>query len=187
MAVAPRWQPWYPPLKTAQPKRIPWTSRLQDGIISGISANPYGAFIFSPNHGALMSYELSDTERNAALQLNADYRYDHFISKVAQHQLLWVLKGDKGLLLLESEGDVCLPLWPHPDYAQAWIKDELASYELQSITLEIFLKRWAEGLEQDGIAVAVFPLPDESGLVEDASELAATLEEKLEQLDQPQA
>mgnify|MGYP002137545917 CR=1 FL=1 len=29
-----------------------------------------------------MSYELSDTERNAAVQLNADYRYDHFISKV---------------------------------------------------------------------------------------------------------
>ena len=52
-----------------------------------------------------MSYELSDTERNAALQLNADYRYDHFISKVAQHQQLWTLKDEKGLLLLESEGD----------------------------------------------------------------------------------
>ena len=140
-----------------------------------------------PTHGAFMSYELSDTERNAALQLNADYRYDHFIAKVAQHQLLWVLKGDKGLLLLESEGDVCLPLWPHPEYAQAWIQDELASYELQSITLEVFLERWAEGLEQDNIAVAVFPLPDETGIVEDASELAETLVEKLEQLDQDPA
>ncbi len=139
--------------------------------------------LLQPNHGALMSYELSDTERNAALQLNADYRYDHFISKVAQHQQLWTLKDEKGLLLLESEGDVCLPLWPHSSYAQDWVKDELASYVPQSITLEVFLERWAEGLEQDQIAVAVFPLPDAAGIVEEASELAETLADKLEQLE----
>ena len=130
-----------------------------------------------------MSYELSDTERNAAVQLNADYRYDHFISKVAQHQQLWTLKDEKGLLLLESEGDVCLPLWPHARYAQDWIQGDLAGYAPQSITLAVFLERWAEGLEQDQIAVAVFPLPDAAGIVEEASELAEALAEKLELLD----
>ena len=67
--------------------------------------------------------------------------------------------------------------------AQDWVKDELASYVPQSITLEVFLERWAEGLEQDQIAVAVFPLPDAAGIVEEASELAETLADKLEQLE----
>ncbi len=126
-----------------------------------------------------MRYELTDTERNAALQLDADYRHDHFISKVTRHGLLWVLKGEKGLLLLESEGEVCLPLWPHPSYAADWAKDELADYAPQSITLPVWLEHWAAGLEKDHVAVAVFPLPDAAGIVEDASELADALQAKL--------
>lgn len=129
-----------------------------------------------------MSYSLTDTERNAALQLNADYRYDHFVRKVAEHKELWVLKSEQGLLLLDSEGEACLPIWPHPDYAQTWAKDELAGYTPQAITLEIWLDRWIQGLEQDQIAVAVFPLPDELGMVEEASELAEELQAKLEEL-----
>ena len=38
-------------------------------------------------------------------------------------------------------------------------------------------------MEQDQIAVAVFPLPDAAGIVEEASELAETLADKLEQLE----
>lgn len=128
-------------------------------------------------------YPLTDTERNAALQLNADYRYDHFISKVAQHGLLWVLKNEQGLLLLKDEEDTCLPVWPHPDYAQTWVQGELAAYEPQSITLEIFLERWADGLTQDGVALAVFPLADAPGTVVDAAELAEALADKLDAAD----
>lgn len=128
-------------------------------------------------------YELTDTERNAALQLNADYRYDHFISKVSQHGLLWILKNEQGPLMLEEEGDTCLPLWPHPTYASHWQQGELSDYQPQSITLEIWLERWAESLEQNQIAVAIFPVPDDSGIVEDAAELAATLADKLD--DEP--
>lgn len=131
-----------------------------------------------------MSYDLTETERNAALQLNADYRYDHFINKVAQHQLLWILKNEQGPLMLESEGDTCLALWPHPDYTQAWLQGELAGYQSQSITLEMWLERWCDSLTENQIAVAIFPLPDEIGLVEEASELADTLIAKLEQLDE---
>ena len=56
-------------------------------------------------------------------------------------------------------------------------------YQPQSITLEIWLERWAESLEQNQIAVAIFPVPDDSGIVEDAAELAATLADKFD--DEP--
>lgn len=128
-----------------------------------------------------MSYELTDTERNAAQQLNADYRYDHFISKVAQHGALWILKDEQGLLLLQDEEETSLPVWPHPDYAKEWASGDLARYQPQSITLAVWLDRWVEGLTQDGISVAVFPLPDGMGIIEDAADLAEALQDKLSQ------
>ena len=42
------------------------------------------------------------------------------------------------------------------------------------------LERWAESLQQNQIAVAIFPVPDDSGIVEEAEELAATLDAKLD-------
>ena len=127
-----------------------------------------------------MSYELTETERNAALHLVADYRYDHFVSKAARHGMVWILKDEEGPLLLDSEGEACLPVWPHPDYAQAWVDDdELAGFVPQSVTLPVWIEQWAAGLSQDGIAVAVFPLQDAAGIVEDAEDLAATLRERL--------
>ena len=132
-----------------------------------------------------MSYELTELERNAALRLNADYRYEHFISKVARSGELWALKDENGLLFLKSDNDeTCLPVWPHAEYAQLWAVGDQAHYQPQSITLKIWLERWIDGLTQDGIAVTVFPIQGEENLVEEPSELAESLNKKLEQYAQ---
>ena len=68
----------------------------------------------------------SDTERNAALQLNADYRFDHFISKLVEHEELFVLTDEHGVMMLTTEEEDCIPVWPHPDYAKAWAEGEWA-------------------------------------------------------------
>ena len=59
-------------------------------------------------------------ERNAALQLNADYRFDHFISKLVEHEELFVLTDEHGVMMLTTEDEDCIPVWPHPEYAKAW-------------------------------------------------------------------
>lgn len=129
-----------------------------------------------------MSYELTELERNAALRLNADYRYDHFVSKVARSGELWALKDENGLLFLNSDSDEnCLPVWPHPDYAKLWAVGDLERYQPQAITLKIWLERWIDGLTQDGIDVAVFPVQGEENMVETPAELAESLNKKLEQ------
>ena len=87
-----------------------------------------------------MSYELSDTERNAALQLNADYRFDHFISKLVEHEELFVLTDEHGVMMLTTEEEDCIPVWPHPDYAKAWAEGEWAECKPQSITLKVWLE-----------------------------------------------
>ena len=120
-----------------------------------------------------MSYELSDTERNAALQLNADYRFDHFISKLVEHEELFVLTDEHGVMMLTTEEEDCIPVWPHPDYAKAWAEGEWAECKPQSITLKVWLDRWVDGMEQDDLCVAVFPTPDQEGIVLDPADVAA--------------
>lgn len=119
-----------------------------------------------------MSYLMTETERNGALNLNAEYRYDLFVSKVFQHGLMWTLKGPDGLLFLAAdEEEHCLPVWPHEDFAKMWANGEFEGYEPQSITLDIWQNRWVDGLTQDQISLAVFPLEDQENLIVDAVEL----------------
>ena len=125
-----------------------------------------------------MSYELSDTERNAALQLNADYRYDHFISKLVEHEELFVLTDEHGVMMLTTDDEDCIPVWPHPEYAKAWAEGEWAECKPQSITLKVWLERWVDGMEQDELCVAVFPTPDQEGIVLEPADVADAIAEK---------
>ncbi|NCB60206.1 MAG: DUF2750 domain-containing protein, partial [Gammaproteobacteria bacterium] len=77
-----------------------------------------------------------------------------------------------------------LPVWPHPDYAKLWAVGDLERYQPQAITLKIWLERWIDGLTQDGIDVAVFPVQGEENMVETPSALAESLTKKLEQYAQ---
>lgn len=125
-----------------------------------------------------MSYELTETERNAALQLNADYRFDHFISKLVEHEELFVLTDEHGVMMLTTEDEDCIPVWPHPEYAQAWAEGEWAECKPQSITLKVWLERWVEGMEQDELCVAVFPTPDQEGIVLEPADVADAVAQK---------
>ena len=106
-----------------------------------------------------MSYELSDTERNAALQLNADYRYEHFISKLVEHEELFILTDEHGVMMLTTDDEDCIPVWPHPEYAKAWAEGEWAQCKPQSITLKVWLEKWIDGMEQDEAVCCRVPDP----------------------------
>ena len=117
-----------------------------------------------------MSYELSDTERNAALQLNADYRFDHFISKLVEHEELFVLTDEHGVMMLTTEEEDCIRCGRIPTTPRPGPKVEWPSAKPQSITLKVWLERWVDGMEQDELCVAVFPTPDQEGIVLDPAD-----------------
>jgi hypothetical protein len=125
-----------------------------------------------------MSYPLTTQEFQAALQLNADYRHAHFVSKVAQSGLIWLLKNNEGLLFLSSDSDeLCLPLWPHEEYAKLWL-EQFPGYELQSLPIHIWFEHWVPALEEQGISIAVFPMPDQENSIMNITELAQSIQEK---------
>jgi len=119
-----------------------------------------------------MSYSLSQKDHQATLKLSNNKRYDLFLKKVAQSGEIWSLANDEGWVTISSEeGENCLPVWPHPDYAKEWCNGEWSDCEPKAVELDVWLERWTPGLEQDETLLVVFPNLKEEALLVDPYEL----------------
>ncbi len=129
-----------------------------------------------------MTYKLNDKQFDSVSQLADDQRFDYFLKKVADWEDIWSLHSTEGWVELSSaDGEVCLPIWPHPDFAAAWAVDDWADCQPKAIKLDIWLERWTEGLTKDDTVLAVFPVEEEEGLVLTPAELEEAILTELEQ------
>lgn len=115
-----------------------------------------------------MSYELSSKNRAGSLTLSDNKRYELFISKVAEFGEIWSLANDEGWVTVVTEEDEnCLPVWPHADYAKEWANGDWSDCEPKMITLDVWLERWTQGLDQDETLLVVLPnLKEQAALVD---------------------
>jgi hypothetical protein len=124
-----------------------------------------------------MSYELTSSEKSAVSMLSPEGRYDYFVNKVARNGEVWSLEGDDGWVVMRSEdGDECLPVWPHADFAAQWADGDWAGCRPAAIELDTWMERWTPGMEQDGTLLAVFPDEEGEGTIVTPTELHASIE-----------
>jgi hypothetical protein len=76
-----------------------------------------------------------------------------------------------------------VPIWPHERFAKACATVAWQNYEPRSIDLDAWIERWIPGMTTDGKAVAVFPTPNERGIVVLPERLLTELSEELEQYE----
>ena len=112
-----------------------------------------------------MSFKLDDIQYNAALKLNAEYRYHYFVESAKKGLEIFVLKKEEDdILFLETDENEetisVLPVWSHERYALNYAEhNEIASgYHPQPISLAVFLETWWPQLRASGIEYAVFPV-----------------------------
>ncbi len=118
-----------------------------------------------------MSFTLTAAERDKTLALSNYQRYQYFIDMVNEQGEIWSLANDEGWVTLSAEGDNCLPIWPHADYAAQWATGDWSDCSPKSVTLETWLKRWTKGLKNDETLLVVFPNLEEEALLVDPEEL----------------
>lgn len=112
-----------------------------------------------------MTYAIKDSEFNAALKLNADYRYNHFIINAKKGLEVFVLKKQDELLFLsttdENNNEInVLPLWCHEKYAEHYAQNNEIAKDFipQSISLAVFIEKWLPQLNDSNIELAIFPV-----------------------------
>ncbi len=126
-----------------------------------------------------MSYTLTDADKAAAQTMRDDERFNHFISRVCEHDELWILTDEHGCMMLTSDDEEdCIPMWPHADYAREWAVDDWSQCKPEAISLKVWQSRWVPGMEDDELMVAVFPTPDATGVVVEPREVQEAIARK---------
>ncbi len=98
-------------------------------------------------------------------QYDQEQRFNYCLKEIVANQQVWILKDEHGCVMLNTEEEECVPVWPHREFAQAWATGEWAECEPESIGLNKWFSRWTQGLEQDDLSVVVFPNDNEEGVI----------------------
>lgn len=115
---------------------------------------------------------------NKVSQFTPEQRLNYLVKEVIEQQQIWILNDQDGCVMLNTEDEDCAPVWPSQEFAQAWATGEWADCEAIAIDLKTWHSRWTQGLEDDEVAIAVFPSEDQEGLVISAQELDFELKNK---------
>lgn len=94
------------------------------------------------------------------LEINFEQRYNEFIERIIENEVVWglKLKDEDDWAVSESndyEDTGVMVFWSDKAYAKECAKEEWAEYEVTDIPLELFVKNWLTGLDEDGILVGV--------------------------------
>ena len=118
-------------------------------------------------------YTVNDREFESVLRLPAPKRYEHFVKRVSDTEAVVLLAEDDRPIVLSDEHGASpsqLPVWTHPRYAEAY-RDAFGGAAWDEIDLAQFLDELLPGLDEDGIDVAVMPLPSGTAVVVPAARL----------------
>ncbi|MFD2178295.1 DUF2750 domain-containing protein [Veronia pacifica] len=125
-----------------------------------------------------MAKQLSDNDIETIQAYDAEKRLDYLLKEVVSNREIWILIDDHGSVMLNTEDEDCVPVWPNKEFAEQWATGEWDDCRPESISLNKWHSRWTYGLENDELAIVVFPNPDSDGLVLYPEELDVSLKKK---------
>jgi|TARA_B110000211_G_scaffold41389_1_gene42987 glycosidase len=112
------------------------------------------------------------------LQMDDAQRAVYFVNETVTQNQLWILTDEHGCVMLNTEDEDCVPVWPNEEFAQAWATEQWQDCRPEAISLNKWFSRWTHGLADDELAIVVFPSQDEQGLVYYPDELEHELKQK---------
>ncbi|NQZ08762.1 MAG: DUF2750 domain-containing protein [Algicola sp.] len=121
-----------------------------------------------------------DAARIATInQYDAEKRFQYLLTEVVAQEEIWILTDDDGCVMLNTEDEDCVPVWPHKEFAEAWATGEWAECTPKHISLSKWHRKWTPGLEEDDLAIVVFPNNKEDGLVVSPDDLDHAIQQKV--------
>ncbi len=123
---------------------------------------------------------MSSSQSNQQLtDLTCEQRFQFFIEQVVATKEVWILTDDEGCVMLNTEDEECVPVWPSLEAAEDWASGDWQQCQAEAIPLKTWQLRWSEGLEQDGYYVVVFPIENQEGTVIHPNDLDADLRKQI--------
>jgi hypothetical protein len=123
-------------------------------------------------------WPLEEGEAAELFALPAADRAIQFFQLLADWEEAWGLKDAQGWVVVKETD--ALPLWPHSALAEACATQRWPDATPEAVPLDDLLIDLLPLLAADGLQVAVFPSPDDPGLLLSPVETADRLERELQ-------
>jgi hypothetical protein len=107
--------------------------------------------------------------------LSPEKRYAYLLKSVAHNKEVWILTDEHGCVMLNTEDEDCVPVWPSEVFAQQWANGEWSHCKAQAIGLKTWQQRWTYGLTDDDVELVAFPLTENDGFIISAQEFEQDL------------
>lgn len=95
------------------------------------------------------------------INFTPEQRVAAFFTTVKEQGELFILNDADGCVMLTSDDEEGVPVWPTASLANMWADQEWAHCEPKAITLDVWLARWTGGLTRDFLHVIIAPMPAE--------------------------
>jgi len=122
---------------------------------------------------------MSQATNHQLNNLTCEERFTHFIEQAVSQKEVWILTDETGCVMLNTEDEECVPVWPSFATAQEWANGDWKDCASEAVDLKTWQLRWSEGLEQDGFYVVVFPVENNEGTVIHPQDLDADLRKQI--------
>ena len=114
---------------------------------------------------------------NDMLALTSTERKKAFVETVLSTNTIWILTDEDGAVMLVTDDEDCIPVWPNEETAKLWKNAEWADCEPKAISLPDWHEKWTPGMQEDDLCVVIFPVPGEDGEVSFPDELESLLKQ----------
>ncbi|WEM44399.1 DUF2750 domain-containing protein (plasmid) [Photobacterium sp. DA100] len=125
-----------------------------------------------------MSTPLEPSQIEQIQGYDAEQRYKYLVKEVVSNREIWILTDEHGCVMLNTDDEDCVPVWPNKEFAESWATGEWEECKAEAISLNKWHSRWTYGLEDDELAIVIFPNQDEDGLVVFPDELDFELKQQ---------
>lgn len=109
------------------------------------------------------------------LGLSPDGRLVESVKVMRSNQQIFILNDEHGCVMLNSEDEDGIPVWPSASLAALWATEEWSQCEPMAISLKDWMQRWVSGMQKDELCVVVCPLPGEDSELLSPEEFADML------------
>ena len=93
-------------------------------------------------------------------------RYEYFIKKVADYEEVWGLYDEGWATAQDVNGNKLIPFFPKKEFAEYYATNEWNKFKAVPIDLYEFIDNWLVGMKKDIIKPSIFPINEDSVIVE---------------------
>jgi hypothetical protein len=102
---------------------------------------------------------------STALPKDPNERFTLFFKAAVTDNQIWLLIDEHGSVMLNTEDEDCVPVWPSEEAALAMATDDWEGFKAEAISLAKWKSRWTIGLEEDELSLVVYPDFEGEGIV----------------------